>query len=81
MHLICGVTGLTPGRLLITLGDAHVYNNHTQQVSEYLNRTYTTHTPPQLSVTPKDNIDSYTIDDIVLSNYNPQPAIKAPIAV
>ena len=81
IHLICGVTGLKPGRLLINLGDTHIYNNHFEQVNEYLNRSYINNSIPKFSVPNKASIDDYTLEDFKLENYEPQSAIKAEIAI
>jgi len=83
MHLICGVTGYTPGKLKITVGDCHIYTNHLKQVKEYLSRPYPHNGQviPQLFVPSKKSIDDYVIDDFNLVGYEPLKPIKAPIAV
>ncbi len=78
--MIAQVTGLIPGEFVHTLGDAHIYSNHVEQVTEQLTRT--PKTLPTVKLNPNiKNIEDFTFEDITLENYDPHPAIKAPIAV
>lgn len=79
-HLIAHQCGLQVGDFVHTLGDAHIYNNHIEQIKTQLSRT--PHEAPQL-VLPHEikEIDQYEMDDIKLVNYTHEPAIKAPVAV
>lgn len=80
LHMIAQVTGLMPGEFVHTLGDAHIYQNHFEQVSEQLTRT--PKELPTLWLNPKINeIDAFAPQDIELHNYEFAPAIKAPMAV
>ena len=79
-HMIAQVCGLEVGNLIITIGDAHIYQNHFDQVKEQLQRK------PLPSATLKLNEDinvitNFTMSDIVLENYQSHDAIKAPMAV
>jgi len=79
LMIIAKECGLEPGEFIHTLGDAHIYSNHEEQVNLQLSRT-----PTELpKVTLKDGIkwDEYIFDDIVLENYNAQPHIKGIVAV
>ena len=78
-HLIARETGLEVGEFVHTLGDAHIYDNHLKRVKTQLNRTATT--GPQLEIESDKSIFDIDVDDIKVTNYNPQPAIKAPVAV
>ncbi|MQS74796.1 thymidylate synthase [Companilactobacillus halodurans] len=78
-HLIARETGLEVGEFIHTLGDAHIYSNHLKQVKEQLSRKPTA--GPQLKINSDESIFDIDAGDIVVENYNPQPAIKAPVAV
>jgi len=78
--MIAQVTGLELGEFVHTFGDAHIYQNHIDQVNEQLSRE--PRKLPSMWINPKvKNIDDFKFDDFELRNYNPYPAIKAPIAV
>jgi len=80
LHMVAQVTGLKPGEFVHTLGDAHIYHNHFDQVKEQLGREILP--LPKLSLNPDiKDIDSFTMDDIQLVDYQSHPAIKAPMAV
>lgn len=78
-HMVAAQTGLRAHSFVHTLGDAHIYLNHFDQVNEQLRRTYME--APTLELKPRDSIFDYTLEDIVIHNYAPHPAIKAPVAV
>jgi thymidylate synthase len=68
------------GDFIHTLGDAHLYLNHIDQVQLQLART--PKSLPTLTLNPNiKNIFDFTYDDIALVNYQPEPSIKAPVAV
>ena len=62
-----------------TGGDCHIYDNHVEQVRLQLAREPRPY--PELVLEHRDSIFDYTYDDIVIKNYDPHPAIKAPVAV
>lgn len=79
-HMIAQVTGLGVGELVITIGDAHIYLNHIEQVKEQLSRT--PFAPPTLWINPEvDDIDDFAMEDFKLVNYQHHPAIKGVMAV
>lgn len=78
--MMAQVTGLRPGDFVHTLGDAHIYLNHTEQVAEQLRRT--PRSLPVMKLNPVvDSIFGFRYEDFTLEGYDPYPAIKAPIAV
>lgn len=79
-HMIAQVCGLGVGDFVHTLGDAHIYSNHFDQVNEQLSRT--PRALPSLHLNPEiKDLFAFTFDDIRIDHYDPLPAIKAPVAV
>lgn len=78
--MLAQVSGLEPGDLIITAGDAHLYLNHLEQVDLQLSRK--PRKLPIMNLNPAiKNIYDFTYDDFYLSGYDPHPSIKAPISV
>ena len=78
--MVAQVCGLKPGEFIHTFGDLHLYSNHLDQARLQLERE--PRSLPQMVINPDvDNIYSFQYDDFELQNYDPHPAIKAPIAV
>jgi thymidylate synthase len=78
--MIAQVCGLKAKEFVHTLGDLHIYENHVSQVKEQLSRIPRTLPNLLINLNVKD-VDSFKYEDFKLVNYNPYPAIKAPIAV
>jgi thymidylate synthase len=78
--MIAQVCGLQPGDFIWSGGDTHLYLNHLEQVEEQLSRE--PKEAPTIKINPdiKDLFD-FKFEDFTLENYDPHPAIKAPIAV
>jgi thymidylate synthase len=78
--MVAQVCGLAPGHFIHTLGDAHIYQNHLDQVRLQLSRI--PRNPPRMLLNPMVNsIFDFHYEDFTLEAYDPHPAIKAPIAV
>jgi thymidylate synthase len=78
--MMAQVTGYKPGEFIHTLGDAHIYLNHTEQVRLQLTRD--PRPLPRMTVNSGVNdILKFKYEDFVLSDYNPHPAIKGEISV
>ncbi|KGR78613.1 thymidylate synthase [Ureibacillus sinduriensis] len=79
-YLIAHECGLEVGEFVHSIGDAHIYSNHLDQVKEQLSREPRQF--PTLKInSEKTSIFDIEMEDIVLEGYNPHPAIKAPVAV
>lgn len=78
--MVAQVCDLQVGDFVHTLGDAHIYSNHMEQVKEQLART--PRALPNMRINPAVNdIFGFKFEDFTLENYDPYPAIKAPVAV
>lgn len=78
--MIAQVTGLKLGDFVHTFGDAHLYNNHMEQVEEQLSRS--TFPLPKLVINPKvNNLFDFVYEDFELQDYQSHGPISAPVAV
>jgi len=78
--MMAQVCGLEPGDFVHTLGDAHLYSNHLEQADEQLSRTPralpTMHLNPEVT-----DLFAFRYEDFTLEGYDPDPHIKAPVAI
>ena len=78
--MVAQVCNLKLGDFIHTLGDAHIYNNHFDQVNEQLSRDL--RPLPKMTINPNvTDIFSFKFEDFELTNYDPHPAIKGLVAV
>lgn len=78
--MMAQVTGYKPGEFIWDGTNVHIYNNHLEQVKEQLSRT--PRSLPTMEINPAvTDIFGFRYEDFTLKNYNPYPAIKAPVAV
>ena len=78
--MIAQVCDYAPGDFIHTFGDAHIYNNHIEQLNLQLSREIRTLPTIKLNPEIKDLFD-FTFEDFTLENYNPHPHIKGAVAV
>jgi dihydrofolate reductase/thymidylate synthase len=91
VHILCHITGLKPGKLVMTLGDTHLYKNHIEKVTRQIKRIPLV--KPTLELTKEFNVIGTTVEDKIkfienlscndfkLSNYNYWPGIKMKMVV
>lgn len=78
--MVAQVTGLKAGDFVHTLGDAHLYSNHLEQVRTQLQRE--TRRLPVMKINPAvDDLFAFRFEDFELVDYDPHPHIKAPVAI
>ena len=78
--MMAQVCGLELGDFLHTLGDAHIYSNHLEQVDLQLSRT--PNPAPRMRLNPeRKRLEDFVYEDFELINYQHHPAIKGPVAV
>ncbi|MGB1283501.1 MAG: thymidylate synthase [Polaribacter sp.] len=79
-HMIAQVCHLEVGDFVHTFGDAHIYNNHQEQLALQLSRDI--RPLPKMKINPAiKNIEDFTFEDFELIDYNPHPHIKGVVAV
>ena len=78
--MVAQVTDLKPGEFIHTIGDAHLYLNHLDQVDKQLSRDPLP--PPKMRLNPeRKRLDDFVFEDFELIGYQSHPPIKAPIAI
>lgn len=79
-HMVAHVSGLEAGDFIHTLGDAHIYKNHIEQVNKQLNRD--PRPLPQLTIERHvPTIFDFAFDDFKITGYDPHPHIKGEVSV
>ncbi len=78
--MVAQVCGYEAGEFIHTLGDAHIYNNHKEQLELQLTRDLKSLPTMKVNSSIK-NIEDFTFGDFELINYNPHPHIKGAVAV
>ncbi len=80
LMMVAQVTGLKPGDFIHTLGDAHIYNDHVEQVNLQLTRD--PRPLPRMRINPDvKSIFDFKYEDFTLEDYDPHPHIKATVSV
>jgi len=78
--MVAQVCGYDPGEFIHTFGDAHIYNNHVEQLELQLSRAI--RPLPSIKINPQiKNIFDFKFDDFELVNYDPHPHIKGAVAI
>jgi thymidylate synthase len=78
--MVAQVCDLRPGEFVHTFGDLHLYRNHLDQAREQLTREF--RPLPRLRLNPAvKDIHDFRFEDFTLTDYDPHPAIKAPISI
>ena len=78
--MVAQVTGYEPGEFIHTFGDAHIYNNHREQIDLQLSRE--PRPLPRMVLNPDvKNIFDFSFEDFTLLHYDPHPHIKGVVAV
>ena len=82
LMMVAQVTGYKAHEFIHTFGDVHIYSNHVEQVQLQLSRANDAKRLPTLAINPDvDDVFGFQFDDFTLTDYDPMPYIKAPIAV
>lgn len=80
LQMTAQVTGLRPGDFILTLGDAHIYRNHLDQVRQQLSRT--PRPLPRMELNPaRSSLFDFRYDDFRLVGYDPHPHIAGSVSV
>jgi len=78
--MVAQVCGYEPGEFIHTFGDAHIYNNHLNQLELQLSRDL--RPLPKMKINPQiKNIVDFKFEDFILEDYNPHPHIKGSVAI
>lgn len=78
--ILCQITGYKPGEFVHTFGDAHIYENHIEQVKEQLKREPKPFPTVSIDKSVK-SLDDFRPDHVTLENYDPHPLLKGELTV
>ncbi len=78
--ILAKILKVKPGEFVHTFGDAHIYENHIEQVKEQLKRKPKVFPTVTIKSSPKE-LDDFTLEDVILENYNPHPLLKGELTV
>lgn len=81
LRMFCEVVNMVPGDLVWSIGDCHLYSNHVEQAKLQLSRTPKEQTAKLHFAREVTDIDDFRFEDFVITDYDPHPVIKAPVAV
>ena len=80
LHMVARVTGTVAHEFIHTIGDAHIYSNHLEQVEKQLSRT--PKPLPEVRINRQvGSLFDFKFEDFEVLNYDPDPSIPAPVAV
>ena len=80
-HMVAKLVGAKARELSVYIANAHIYNNHIDQVNTQLRRGHRFSFPTLNISGDQKSIDAFKIDDFNIEGYHPLPRIKAPVAV
>jgi thymidylate synthase len=80
LEMVAQVTNLQVGEFIHTIGDAHIYSNHLEQLTLQLSREFRPLPKLKLNKSIKE-IEDFTFEDIEIIGYDPHPPIKGAVAV
>jgi len=81
LEMFAQQANMITGELICNLGDAHIYNNHINELKEQLNRNTDEYNAPKLILNKADDILSYKFEDFQIIEYKSYPSIKMPVAI
>ena len=78
VHLVANIVGLEPGKIYISIGDAHIYEDHLDPIRVQLARSGMDYNLPRIVLKriPR-KMEDYEFEDIEIMNYKSHPQIKA----
>ena len=83
VYIIAHLTNCTPGKIILNIGDAHIYKSHIDPVKQQLKNKHKLYDLPQLNIKSRGQtkLEDYIYDDFEITNYICNPTIKTEIVV